>query len=81
MFFIHILFLTRIQIYRQKLNIRIKEVVDRAILREIYAGHRLKICIGCDSQVKGKIIDFATVVLILREKREVLWCQCKNQGK
>jgi uncharacterized protein len=54
---------------RQKLQASIHEVVENAIVRELNEGHRLKICIGCDSQVKGKIIDFATVVLILREKK------------
>jgi predicted RNase H-related nuclease YkuK (DUF458 family) len=54
---------------RQKLQSSINEVVENAIIKELNDGHRLKICIGCDSQVKGKVIDFATVVLILREKK------------
>jgi uncharacterized protein len=29
----------------------------------------LKICIGSDSQVKGKVTEFATVIVILREKK------------
>jgi predicted RNase H-related nuclease YkuK (DUF458 family) len=54
---------------RQKLQDSIEIVLDQSIQREIAAGHRLKICIGCDSQVKGNIIDFAIVVLILREHK------------
>lgn len=54
---------------RQKLTAPIDVVIDSSILRELNQGHKLKICIGCDSQVKGNIIDFATVVLILREKK------------
>lgn len=54
---------------RQKLTSPIDVVIDSSILRELNQGHKLKICIGCDSQVKGNIIDFATVVLILREKK------------
>lgn len=65
---------------RQKLQASIHEVVENAIVRELNEGHRLKICIGCDSQAKGKIIDFATVVLILREKKEDL-CTIKFNAK
>lgn len=45
----------------------ILEEVERAIIRETERGYRLKVCIGTDSQVKGGIIDFATVVVLLRE--------------
>lgn len=54
---------------RQRLVSSIDVVVENALVREIQAGHRLKVCIGCDSQVKSKIIEFATVVVILREKK------------
>lgn len=47
----------------------ILEAVERTILREHKAGNRLKVCIGSDSQVKGAIIEFATVIVFLREKR------------
>jgi len=33
------------------------------------AGHRLKVCIGTDSQVRGKLTEFATVIVFLREKK------------
>lgn len=45
----------------------ILEEVEKAIIRETEKGHRLKVCIGTDSQVKGAIIDFATVIVLLRE--------------
>ncbi|RZK68630.1 MAG: hypothetical protein EOO85_23920, partial [Pedobacter sp.] len=45
----------------------ILEEVEKAIIRETEKGYRLKVCIGTDSQVKGGIIDFATVVVLLRE--------------
>lgn len=45
----------------------IVEEVEKAILRETENGYKLKICIGTDSQVKGKIIDFATVIVLVRE--------------
>ncbi len=32
-------------------------------------GNKLKVCIGTDSQVKGDQIDFATVIVFLREQK------------
>lgn len=43
--------------------------VEKAIIREQEAGHRLKLCIGSDSQVKGGITEFASVIVFLREKK------------
>jgi len=43
------------------------EAVEAAIKKETAAGHRLKVCIGTDSQVKGKETEFATVIVFLRE--------------
>lgn len=45
----------------------IKEAVEATIKSELAAGHKLKICIGTDSQVRGKNIGFATVIVFLRE--------------
>jgi len=45
------------------------EAVEAAIIRETEKGHRLKVCIGSDSQVKGTEVDFATVIVFLREKK------------
>ena len=45
------------------------EAVERTLIKETEAGHKLKVCIGTDSQVKGKIVEFATVIVFLREKR------------
>lgn len=47
----------------------IMDEVERAIEREYHLGNKLKVCIGTDSQVKGHIIDFATVIVFLREKK------------
>jgi uncharacterized protein len=47
----------------------IKEAVRETILRERAAGHKLKVCIGTDSQVHADSIEFATVILFLREKK------------
>lgn len=43
--------------------------VEKTLIREQAAGHRLKVCIGSDSQVRGNCIEFATVIVFLREKK------------
>lgn len=48
------------------LQLPIKEAVEQAIQREHHQGNRLKVCIGTDSQVKGKETEFATVIVFLR---------------
>ena len=45
----------------------ILEAVEAAIIRESERGYKLKACIGTDSQVYGTRIEYATVVVILRE--------------
>lgn len=45
------------------------DAVEETIIRETEMGHRLKVCIGTDSQVRGNIIEFATVIVFLREKK------------
>ena len=47
----------------------IMDEVEQAIERETLIGNKLKVCIGTDSQVKGNITDFATVIVFLREQR------------
>ena len=47
--------------------IPIKDAVEVALKRETEAGIRLKVCIGTDSQVKGRDTEFATVIVFLRE--------------
>jgi len=51
------------------LNSPILQEVEQTIEREYELGNKLKVCIGTDSQVKGKITDFATVIVFLREKK------------
>jgi len=53
----------------QRIELPIKQAVEQAIVREQKLGHRLKVCIGTDSQVRGSIIEFATVIVFLREKK------------
>jgi hypothetical protein len=53
----------------QRLEKPILEVVENTLKKEIDLGHKMKVCIGTDSQVRGKVIEFATVIVFLREKK------------
>jgi uncharacterized protein len=45
----------------------IEDEVRNTVLREKEAGNDLKVCIGTDSQAKGKETDFATVIIFIRK--------------
>ena|ERR1700748_3348709 len=47
----------------------IRDEVRAALVREKEAGHTLKVCIGTDSQVKGTVTEFATVIVFIRKGR------------
>lgn len=51
------------------IDLPIEAAVRETLIREREAGHRLKVCIGTDSQVRGKLTEFATVIVFLREKK------------
>ena len=51
----------------EALQLPIKDSVENVIKRETELGNRLKVCIGTDSQVYGGEIEFATVIVFLRE--------------
>lgn len=53
----------------KKIELPIKKAVESTIIKEHNAGHKLKVCIGTDSQVHGNITEFATVIVFLREKK------------
>lgn len=53
----------------QKIEQPIIEAVRETLIKEKEAGYKLKVCIGTDSQVKGKVAEFATVIVFLREKK------------
>jgi uncharacterized protein len=50
-----------------RLDISIEDEVRRVIVREKEAGYQLKVCIGTDSQVSGKVTEFATVIVFIRK--------------
>jgi predicted RNase H-related nuclease YkuK (DUF458 family) len=50
-----------------KIKIPIEEEVRNRLVAEKEAGHQMKVCIGSDSQVKGKETEFATVIVFVRK--------------
>jgi len=47
----------------------IADAVEAAIIRETQAGNALKVFIGTDSQVKRSAVEFATVIVFLRQHK------------
>lgn len=47
----------------------IAEEIVSVIVAEKAMGHALKVCIGTDSQVKGRETEFATVIVFLRKEK------------
>lgn len=50
-----------------KLTRPIEDEVEAVLIQEKEMGHELKVCIGTDSQVKGKETEFATVIVFIRK--------------
>ncbi|MES1225068.1 MAG: ribonuclease H-like YkuK family protein, partial [Bacteroidota bacterium] len=51
----------------ERIKIPIAEEVANVLIWEREAGHELKVCIGTDSQVKGRETEFATVIVFIRK--------------
>lgn len=51
------------------IELPLKEAVIATILREREVGNKLKVCIGSDSLDRAGIVEFATVIVFLREKK------------
>ena len=51
----------------ERIKIPIADEVSNVLMREREAGHEMKVCIGTDSQVKGKETEFATVIVFIRK--------------
>ena len=52
-----------------RIRIPIEDEIRSVLVREKEKGHELKVCIGTDSQVKGAVTEFATVIVFLRKGR------------
>ena len=50
-----------------RVTIPLEDEIRKAVVREKEMGHALKVCIGTDSQVKGKETEFATVIVFIRK--------------
>ena len=53
----------------QQIELPIKQAVQKTLEHEIAQGHKMKVCIGTDSQKRGDVVEFATVIVFLREKK------------
>lgn len=53
----------------ERLQEDILVAVRETVQREIESGYKLKVCIGTDSQVRGTSVEYATVIVFLREKK------------
>ena len=51
----------------ERIKIPIADEITNVLMREREAGHEMKVCIGTDSQVKGKETEFATVIVFIRK--------------
>src|SRR5215207_6516968 len=51
----------------EKIHRPIADEIMAVIARERAVGHELKVCIGSDSQVKGKETEFGTVIVFIRK--------------
>lgn len=51
----------------EKIRRPIEDEVRAVLVREKEMGHELKVCIGTDSQVKGKETEFGTVIVFIRK--------------
>ncbi|TVR83048.1 MAG: hypothetical protein EA409_03725 [Saprospirales bacterium] len=52
-----------------KIELPLKQAVENTLREETNKGYRLKVCIGTDSRVKSDVVEFATVIVFLREHR------------
>ncbi len=51
----------------EKIRRPIEDEVRAVLVREKEMGHQVKVCIGTDSQVKGKETEFGTVIVFIRK--------------
>jgi len=58
----------------KRISLPIKEEVKQVLVQETEAGHSLSVCIGTDSQVKGGITAFATVIVFIRKGKGGFMC-------
>ena len=53
----------------KKIDPPLKEAVEHTIIEETAKGNKLKVCIGSDSLDRSGTVEFATVIVFLREQK------------
>jgi predicted RNase H-related nuclease YkuK (DUF458 family) len=53
----------------EKIKMPIKDAVRHTLINEQQKGNKLKVCIGSDSLDRSGSVEFATVIVFLREKK------------
>lgn len=53
----------------EPLRTPILQAIEDTIIKEHNLGNKLKVCVGTDSQVKRGVVEFAIVIVFLREHR------------
>jgi predicted RNase H-related nuclease YkuK (DUF458 family) len=53
----------------EPLESNLLESVENVLISEKANGNRLKVCIGSDSQIRGENVEYASVIVFLREKK------------
>lgn len=64
-----------------RLQTDIVHEVDTIIRKETELGNQLKVCIGTDSQVKGNITEYATVIVFVRPKKGGFMLICTETSR
>ena len=64
----------------QRIHRPIADEVNEVLQREIAAGHTLRVCIGTDSQVKGRETEYATVIVFVREGKGAFMYICSEKS-
>src|SRR5688500_11624605 len=65
----------------ERLTDSILAEVEKAIIHETSIGNMLKVCIGTDSQVKGEVTEFATVIVFVRHQKGGFMFICDESTK
>ncbi len=52
-----------------RLQCTLEQEIRNVLMREKEMRHELKVCIGTDSQVKGRQTEFATVIVFIRKAK------------
>jgi uncharacterized protein len=65
----------------RRINTSIEEEVRAVLAKERQAGNDIKVCIGTDSQVKGKETEFATVIVFVRKGKGGFMYICNEMTK